>query len=74
MPLKEKLLVEIEKIYSHCESTKSFYLRFVERKPLEYLAGQFVIAHIPKGESIVKRAYSIASSPHETKETGFLEI
>jgi CDP-4-dehydro-6-deoxyglucose reductase len=74
MALKEKHLVEVSMIQSHCESTKSFYFRFVESHPMQYKAGQFVIAHVPKGDTIVKRAYSIASSPQETEKTGLLEI
>jgi len=74
MALKEKREVEIEKYYSHCDSTKSFYIKFLDGKPIEYQAGQFLIAHIPRGDEIVKRAYSIASSPLETLETGLIEI
>ncbi len=74
MPPKEKKLVEVVKIDSHCDSTKSFYLHFVETEPLDYQAGQFVIAHIPREDQIVKRAYSLASAPSETRESGLVEI
>jgi CDP-4-dehydro-6-deoxyglucose reductase len=74
MPLKEKREVEIYDYYSHSDSTKSFFIRFLDGKPLDYQAGQFLIAHIPRENDIVKRAYSIASSPLETQKTGLIEI
>lgn len=62
-------------------NVRSFRLRLVEPKRLEFIPGQFVIVHIPKhlpgapavvaaraaqaGGSVVKRAYSVASPPHE---------
>ncbi len=58
-------------------NVRCFRLRLVQPKQLSFEAGQFVIAHVPTkglpastrasktGESILKRAYSIASPPHE---------
>lgn len=46
-------------------NVRSFRLRLIEPKHLPFEAGQFAIAHVPKDGSMVKRAYSIASPPHE---------
>ena len=62
-------------------NVRGFRFKLVEPKGLEFSSGQFVIVHIPKdlpgappdvraraaqtGGSVVKRAYSIASPPHE---------
>jgi NAD(P)H-flavin reductase len=74
MPPKEIILIEIDKIRDHCESTKSFYFKAIEGKMMHYKAGQFMIAHIPREGKIENRAYSIASAPFETEQTGHLEI
>lgn len=62
---------------------RCFRLRLVQPKQLPFEAGQFVIVHVPTkslpaatravktGESTLKRAYSIASPPHEE---GVVEI
>ncbi|MBI4354376.1 MAG: hypothetical protein HY595_03985, partial [Candidatus Omnitrophica bacterium] len=64
-------------------NVRCFRLRLTEPKHLPFEAGQFVIVHVPTkglpattraaktGESILKRAYSIASPPHEA---GVVEI
>lgn len=46
-------------------NVKSFRLRLVNPADLAFQAGQFVIVHVPKDGSFVKRAYSISSPPHE---------
>jgi len=46
-------------------NVRGFRLRLVEPSRLDFEAGQFVIVNIPKDGSVVKRAYSIASPPHE---------
>jgi len=46
-------------------NVKSFRLKFTEAIPLEFQAGQFVIVNVPKDGLVVKRAYSIASPPHD---------
>jgi ferredoxin-NADP reductase len=46
-------------------NVRSFRLRLVEPKRLEFEPGQFAIVHVPKDGAVVKRAYSIACPPHE---------
>ena len=46
-------------------NVRNFRLRLAQPKRLEFEPGQFVIAHVPKDGSFVKRAYSIACPPHE---------
>ena len=46
-------------------NVRGFRLKLVEPTHLAFRPGQFVVVHIPKGGSTVKRAYSIASPPHE---------
>jgi len=48
-----------------------FRLRLAEPTNLAFEPGQFVIVHVPKDGSTVKRAYSIASPPHEA---GVIEL
>jgi NAD(P)H-flavin reductase len=46
-------------------NVRSFRLKLATPSCLAFEPGQFVIVHVPKGGSSVKRAYSIASPPHE---------
>jgi ferredoxin-NADP reductase len=46
-------------------NVRGFRLKLIAPPRLDFQAGQFVIVHVPKDGSIVKRAYSIASPPHE---------
>lgn len=46
-------------------NVRNFRLRLAQPKRLEFEPGQFVIVHVPKDGSSVKRAYSIACPPHE---------
>lgn len=46
-------------------NVRNFRLRLAQPTRLEFEPGQFVIAHVPKDGSFVKRAYSIACPPHE---------
>jgi ferredoxin-NADP reductase len=46
-------------------NVRSFRFRLVEPGRLEFKAGQFVILNVPHEGKVVKRAYSIASAPHE---------
>lgn len=55
----------VDQITSLSYNVRNFRLRLVEPKRLEFEPGQFVIVHVPKGGSTVKRAYSIACPPHE---------
>lgn len=52
-------------------NVRGFRLKFIEPKTLPFQAGQFVIVNVPKNGKVVKRAYSIASTPHEL---GALEL
>ncbi len=67
----------VERIDVLSYNVRGFRLRLREPSRLAFESGQFVIVHVPKdlpappiggaqaGGSIVKRAYSIASPPHE---------
>ncbi len=46
-------------------NVRGFRLRLAQGSTLAFEPGQFIIAHVPKDGAIVKRAYSIASPPHE---------
>jgi len=46
-------------------NVRGFHLKLIEPSRLEFQAGQFVIVNVPKDGAIVKRAYSVASPPHE---------
>ena len=55
----------LERQESLAYNVKSFHFRLVEPERLVFQPGQFVIVHVPKNGKTVKRAYSIASPPHE---------
>ena len=55
----------VERIDSLAYNVRGFRFKLVEPPRLEFRAGQFVIVHVPKDGSVVKRAYSVASPPHE---------
>ena len=63
-PIKYRAIVE--RIDSLAYNVRGFRFRLADPPKLEFKAGQFIILNVPKGGSIVKRAYSIASPPHET--------
>jgi ferredoxin-NADP reductase len=46
-------------------NVRSFRFKLVEPPRLEFKAGQFIILNVPHQGKVVKRAYSIASAPHE---------
>ena len=46
-------------------NARGFRFKLVDPPALEFKAGQFVILNVPHDGKIVKRAYSIASPPHE---------
>ena len=46
-------------------NVRGFRLKFVEPPQMEFKAGQFMILNVPHEGKTVKRAYSIASAPHE---------
>jgi len=55
----------VERIDSLSYNVRGFRFKLVNPPTLEFKAGQFVILNAPKDGQIVKRAYSIASPPHE---------
>ncbi|HEX9780938.1 MAG TPA: FAD-binding oxidoreductase [bacterium] len=60
-----------EKIEVLSYNVRSFRLRLEDPPTLDFQAGQFMIVNVPKNGSVVKRAYSVASPPHDT---GVLEL
>ena len=46
-------------------NVRSFRLRLSAPTSMAFEPGQFVIVHVPKDGSTVKRAYSLASPPHQ---------
>jgi NAD(P)H-flavin reductase len=61
----------LDRIDSLSYNVRGFRFRLLEPSTLEFQPGQFMILNVPKGGEVVKRAYSIASPPHET---GILEF
>ena len=52
-------------------NVRGFRFRLIDPPTLDFQAGQFVIVNVPKNGNIVKRAYSIASPPHEKNTMEF---
>ena len=55
----------VERIDSLSYNVRGFHLKLVEPPQLAFKAGQFIIMNVPHEGKIVKRAYSVASPPHE---------
>ncbi len=55
----------LERIDSLAYNVRGFRLKLVEPQAITFQAGQFIIVNVPKDGQVVKRAYSIASPPHE---------
>jgi NAD(P)H-flavin reductase len=55
----------VEQIESLAYNVRGFRFKLVNPPQLAFKAGQFIILHVPKDGAVVKRAYSIASPPHE---------
>jgi len=55
----------VERIDVLSYNVRAFRLKLLNPTRLAFEAGQFVIVHVPKNGSVVKRSYSIASPPHE---------
>ena len=55
----------VERIDSLSYNVRGFRFKLVDPPKLEFKAGQFIILNVPRDGAIVKRAYSIASPPHE---------
>ncbi|MBU0591492.1 FAD-dependent oxidoreductase [Candidatus Micrarchaeota archaeon] len=65
--LSELVIYQIASIRKEAGNTHIYKMNPVTGKRFDFVPGQFVFMHIldEKGGSIVKRAYSIASAPHE---------
>ncbi len=46
-------------------NVRSFHFKLIDPPKLEFQAGQFLILNVPHEGKTVKRAYSVASPPHE---------
>ena len=55
----------VERIESLSYNVRGFRLKLVDPPTLGSKAGQFIIMNVPKDGGVVKRAYSVASPPHE---------
>ena len=55
----------VERIESLSYNVRSFRLRLLEPTKLDFKAGQFIIMNVPHEGKVVKRAYSVASPPHD---------
>ena len=56
----------VERIENLSYNVREFRLKLVDPSSLTFQAGQFVIVKVPHNGKTVKRAYSIASPPHES--------
>lgn len=57
--------VTVESIETLTPTVKVFRLRFDQAAAFDFVAGQYVMVDIPKGDAVVRKAYSIASSPSQ---------
>ena len=55
----------VERIDSLSHNVRGFRLKLVDPQQIDFQAGQFIILNVPQEGKTVKRAYSIASPPHE---------
>jgi len=55
----------VERIDSLSYNVRGFRLKLLDPPKIDFQAGQFIIINVPKDGAVVKRAYSIASPPHE---------
>ena len=55
----------VEQIDSLSYNVRGFRLKLVDPPALTFKAGQFIIMNVPQNGKTIKRAYSIASAPHE---------
>ena len=49
-------------------NVRGFRLKLIDPPKMDFKAGQFLILNVPQNGNVVKRAYSIASPPHEPTE------
>lgn len=61
----------VDQIENLSYNVRSFRLKLNEPHRVEFQAGQFMIVNVPHEGKTIKRAYSIASAPHER---GILEL
>lgn len=57
----------VERIESLSYNVREFRCKLIEPPELPFQAGQFIIVNVPKAGGTVKRAYSIASPPHDAR-------
>ena len=62
-PIQYRATVERIDVLSY--NVRSFRFKLIEPPRLDFKAGQFVILNVPHEGKTVKRAYSVASPPHE---------
>ena len=55
----------VEQIDSLSYNVRGFRFKLADPLKMDFKAGQFIIMNVPKDGSVVKRAYSVASPPHE---------
>jgi ferredoxin-NADP reductase len=55
----------VERIDSLSYNVRGFRLKLADPPRIDFKAGQFIILNVPHEGKVVKRAYSIASPPHE---------
>ena len=56
----------VERIDSLSHNVRGFRLKLADPPTIQFQAGQFIILNVPQNGKTVKRAYSIASPPHES--------
>ena len=56
----------VERIDSLSHNVRGFRLKLAGPPTIQFQAGQFIILNVPQNGKTVKRAYSIASPPHES--------
>lgn len=62
---KSSFPVTVESVDILTPTVKVFRLRFVPGAAFDFVAGQYVMVDIPKGDAVVQKPYSIASSPSQ---------
>lgn len=61
---KEIYQARLVKIDEMTSTVRNFHFEFPEKPRFDYVAGQFVMVEVPKGDKMAKKPYSIASPPH----------
>ena len=55
----------VERIDSLSYNVRGFRFKLLDPPTVDFKAGQFIILNVPQDGKVVKRAYSVASPPHE---------